>query len=42
MDYGLALWGVLTFLAILGGLSVLDQIQEFHKRGMERVRRGER
>ena len=40
MDYGLALWGALTLLAILGGLRLLEMVEEFHQRGIERVRKG--
>lgn len=40
MDYGLALWGALTLLAIVGGLHLLDLAGEFHRRGVERVRKG--
>lgn len=41
MDYGLALWGALTLLAILGGLRLLEMVEEFHQRGLERVRKAE-
>lgn len=40
MDYGLALLGALTLLAILGGLRLLEMVEEFHHRGLERVRKG--
>lgn len=40
MDYGLALWGALTLLAILGGLRLLEMVEEFHHRGLERIRKG--
>ena len=40
MDYGLMLWGALTLLAILGALSLVELAGEFHRRGMERVRKG--
>lgn len=39
MDFGLALWGLLTLLAIVGALHLYDQAQAFHQRGLERIRR---
>lgn len=40
MDYELMLWGALTLLAILGGLRLLEMVEEFHQRGIKRVRKG--
>ena len=40
MDWVLAIWGALTLLAILGGLRLLEMAEEFHHRGIERVRKG--
>lgn len=40
MDYELMLWGALTTLSIIGVLHLADLAGEFHKRGLERVRKG--
>lgn len=42
MDYGLALWGAVTLLSILGGLHLAEMVEEFHHRGLERIRKGTR
>jgi len=40
MDWTLGLWGIVTTLSILGALSLADMAGEFHKRGLERIRKG--
>jgi hypothetical protein len=42
MDWVLGLWAVVTTLSILGALSLADMAGEFHKRGLERVRKGKK
>ena len=42
MDFGLALWGLLTLLAIVGALHLYDEAQAFHQRGLEGVRKEQR